>query len=319
VNCLGRSLAALLVVLMLAPQIAEATFPGRNGRLFFDFVVTRELRPGVFVVNNHVLRSLSIRSRSIDKIPKDCRSFSQVADCEISSPALSPDGRWLAYRRYSYRETRLILSISRIDGSRRRDVTEPAYDPGWSPDGRRIVFHRPRADGGDLYVVGRSGRGLRRLTFRGGGDQDWSSRGRIAFARGRDRKGGHAPLSDIYSVTGSGGAPKRLTWNGRASNPSWSPDGQTLAFEQRGSPYSIRLMRANGRDKRVLVRNGHRPVWSPDGRWIAFYRGRDLFRIRPDGSALHRIYHASRRVTTIRNPFQTLDWQARPRRLEPRA
>jgi TolB protein len=82
-----------------------------------------------------------------------------------TSPAWSPDGRWIAY------QTRLDaqFDIWLIDPSGEVNfplIEHPRSDesPSWSPDGRHLVFSSTRRGAADIYAVDRSGENLLRLT-----------------------------------------------------------------------------------------------------------------------------------------------------------
>ena len=64
-----------------------------------------------------------------------------------------------------------------------------------------------------------------------------------------------------------------------AINPSWSPDGASLAYLRAidGDPYYV--ANRSGGNAREIFRDeagihNHNPVWSPDGQWIYFVHGR---------------------------------------------
>ena len=90
------------------------------------------------------------------------------------------------------------------------------------------------------------------------------------------------------AVTSSGegawvvGAIRRLTdYSASYSAPSWSPDGQHIAFGfERDGRAKIYVMGSDGSNPRRLTETDHSadyrsPSWSPDGRYIAFESNRD--------------------------------------------
>jgi TolB protein len=80
-------------------------------------------------------------------------------------------------------------------------------------------------------------------------------------------------------------------------NPTWSPDGRTIAFESnREGRFAVYTVdRETGRVRRLTTDEGDasQPAWSPDGRRIVFTLeragGSQLYRMNADGSHLARL------------------------------
>lgn len=146
------------------------------------------------------------------------------------SPAISPDGRWLAFGRADASGLSRI-HVAPLDGSgEARRTTGDAGPPGshtnpcWSPDGKRICF----ATGHDLWVVPAAGGEPRRLTRGGIDDTDpvWSADGRhVYFSSARDN------TRALWRVGARGGMPRRVTpGSGPESHPSLDAAGRRLAY-----------------------------------------------------------------------------------------
>lgn len=114
--------------------------------------------------------------------------------------------------------------------------------------------------------------------------------GLIAFVSNR-----HPLLESpqFFAVDVGGGRPEMLT--GIAQDAAWgtpSPDGRLVAFTREDG---IWLMNADGSGQRLLAPRGSDPVWSPDGSTIAYELGaRSLWTVRVDSSEIRLLSLAAR-------------------------
>jgi Tol biopolymer transport system component len=160
-----------------------------------------------------------------------------------------------------------------------------AADPAYSPDGRLVAFSYGR----DIWVSSPGGSGRRQVTTGGNNDQDvaFSPDGRLVFRRA-------SGVDDLWVINLDGSGLRNLTNDPGAfeSQPSWSPDGRTIAYERgtsagEGSIYAIG---SDGSGRRSLTpevaapgtcepdffRASAEPSWSPDGSRIAFTGPNDV-------------------------------------------
>jgi len=199
------------------------------------------------------------------------------------SPRISPDNSRLAFaslgrdgwaiRMYSLELDRLVaFSAGAAGGSNQ--------SPAWSADGTRIAFSSARTGNPEIWVADSSGGNLRKLTnFRGPNvSPTWNPRTNAQLAWVSGRTG----LPQIYTMDLDGANNQRITDGGYAVSPSWSPNGQLLAFSWNrkygpGDPGGVDIHVIDLASKNYLQlthESGSNdfPVWSPDGRHLAFER-----------------------------------------------
>lgn len=122
---------------------------------------------------------------------------------------------------------------------------------------------------------------------------------RIAFS---SRRSG---TLDLFVMRADGTGTQQLTSGKQTdSHPTWSNDGERLAFARGGDIYTIRADGSGPRRISDPVAEEREPAWSPDGAWIAYVRrtpgtpARELWLMRPDGSERHAVTSQNTTITT---------------------
>ena len=155
----------------------------------------------------------------------------------LSQPALSPDGREIAFVHGGD-----IWTVPVAGGDARLLVSGPADDrrPLYSPDGRTLAFVSDRTGNGDIYLLTPATGELRRLTFDDGAESldAWSPDGEwIYYSSTTGDVGG---MNDIWRVRAAGGTPlpivaERYTNEFAAAPAPWDASkGTALLFCARG-------------------------------------------------------------------------------------
>ena len=201
------------------------------------------------------------------------------------SPRISPDGSRLAFSALA----KAGWEIEMYSMDLNRAVRFPRFggtnlSPAWAPDGTKLAFSSSRSGDSEIYVVDSSGTSstLKRLTSSKGPDVSptWNRKtgAQIAFVSGR------TGLPQIYTMEADGTNLQRMTDEGYAVSPSWSPNGQFLVFAWirhygPGAPgaQDIYIMDVASKQWVQLTHDGGRndfPFWSPDGRHVIFQSSR---------------------------------------------
>jgi Tol biopolymer transport system component len=237
---------------------------------------------GVFVagVTGWLWRSRDRGAVSRPPIRMNFRQVTSQAGIEWF-PSLSPDGKWVVYAGEGTGNRDIYLQS--VTGQTPINLTADSQDdddqPAFSPDGERIAF-RSNREGGGIFVMGRTGESVRRVT-RTGFKPTWSPDGsQLAFTtenvelNPQNTQG----QSELWIVNVTSGEQKRLS-AGDAVLASWSPHGHRIAYTQRLGGGRQRDMRdiwtissTTGESRPVTQdpANDWSPVWSPDGRFLYF-------------------------------------------------
>ena len=145
-----------------------------------------------------------------------------------SSPAVSPDGRTVAFA--SDRDGARRIWLKQVSGEAEAPLTSGPDDfPRFSPDGTQILFARSDDGSASLYRAAVLGGEARRLVD-GAGEGDWSPDGeRIAFLKLESENGQTATVVSVAAVDGSAVREVARVPGGMRA-PRWSPDGRTVAM-----------------------------------------------------------------------------------------
>ena len=253
----------------------------------------------------------------------------------------SPDGTRIAY---ACDAAAPAICVADRDGSDVRVLTAgDAFreaQPAWSRDGLRIAFTRWAADAApgaatptDIWVMDADGTDQVNLTADALSQSSptWSpvlADGSVRIAFDEQAVDGDPPMSRLASIRADG--TDRLfelpTGEYLDRQPSWSPDGTSIAFVRTGlgligDLYVIDRATRTARAATVATLAGvqQQPAWSPNGRYLAFVSAHQP-EFNPDGSQVFRpqVYtvradgRSVRRRTAGTAPKDAPAWIVRP-------
>jgi Tol biopolymer transport system component len=183
------------------------------------------------------------------------------------APDLSPDGARLVFTSTQGGRGQQVW-VMNGDGSQATQLTTEGenIDPAWSPNGGFITFASNRSGSRQIWIMNADGSDPRQITDGSdlGGRHSLAPDGStLAFYAGR-----REDLSrNVYLIRVDGTDLRQLTSGGDNLAPSFSPDGEWIAFTSaRDGDNDIYLMRADGADVVNLTNDGrsnYQPRWGP--------------------------------------------------------
>jgi len=145
----------------------------------------------------------------------------------INNPALSPDGKLMAF---NYQGD--IWTATNTGSNLKRLTIHEAYDnnPVWSADGNTIAFQSDRFGNNDIFTIPSIGGTPKRITYHSANDQitDFTSENRLLFSTRRNFVQVERE-PEIHSVSATGGTPTRLL-SAVGFDATLSPSKKFIAF-----------------------------------------------------------------------------------------
>lgn len=208
-------------------------------------------------------------------------SDSRKLPFSVGNAAWAPDSSKFAFQTAANGTKKLnsteILVYSVKDEKTTELTSNSSFDgdPGWSPDGRTIVFSSDRDGNYEIYSMLSDGSNVRRLTNNPGHDSfpKFSPDGtQIVFNSNIERE-----TTDIYIMNTDGSHTVRLTDSkgNELTRNGWSPDGTKLAYNSDiDGNDEIYLMDVDPFKPTLLIEDENAevqtPSYSPGGRQIVY-------------------------------------------------
>ncbi len=216
-------------------------------------------------------------------------------------PAVSPDGRTLAFSRSESAREQSVYLLHLTDAlepegpARKLTGDEYAWDPAWSGDGAEIIYTEGFNEDSRLRSIPARGGVSSPIQEAGSGSYPVVSRSgrRLAFVQS-------SSFSNIWRASLPDGADKRpvIRSTRRDLTPQYSPDGERITFSSSRTGYrEIWVCDRDGSNALQVTElrspMSSAPHWSPDSSAIAFQsivdNQREIYVVQANGSGLRRL------------------------------
>jgi TolB protein len=271
----GRLFCGGLALTVALPVLAFAPVPGgdKAEKIVFTSVDLEAKKIGIGIMN-------------ADGSQRTMLSKGEALDMD---PALSSDGKRIAFATMSEGGKTGDIAVMNADGKERKKLTENkaqtvTFGPSWSPDGKRIAYSRLTESKGpgteEMAILVMDADGMNTKAIGKGLLPAFSPDGKRILYTGVEtvagEQGGKKPQLRVMEPDGKND--KELV-KGPAIGGAWSPDGKKIAYtameeKAKGQPH-LWVCNADGSEPKQLTKGDDgelAPQWSADGKRLYFSR-----------------------------------------------